>query len=92
MDIIAEVIGEIGLNGLEGTTIPGLWKLLSEKKPPIVNQDDDDMKNFIWNGLCQCDQVEFWWVNKDKEDTSRDDKSLKETHRVEHDNGTYDFL
>ena len=85
MDIIREVIDEIALNGLEGATIPGLWNLLSEKKPPLLNQDDDQMKNFIWNGILQCNQIEFWLVNKDKKKPAKASKHSKEAKAI--DNG-----
>ena len=81
MDIIREVIDEIALEGLEGITIPGLWTLLSEKSPPILNQDDDDMKHFIWNGILQCNQIEFWLVNKDKRKAHKSVKFTKEAQR-----------
>ena len=77
MELIREVIDEIALNGLEGTTIPGLWKQLSEKKPPILNEDDDYMKDFIWNGIIQCKQIEFWFVNKERSNVKSDKNSKK---------------
>ena len=83
MDIIREVIDEIALNGLEGTTIPGLWNLLSEKKPPLLNQDDDLMKSFIWNGILQCNQIEFWLINKDKKKPAKGSRHSKEAKTFE---------
>ena len=83
MDIIKEVIDEIALEGLEGITIPGLWTLLSEKQPPILNQDDDDMKSFIWNGILQCNHIEFWLVNKGKKIPVKNVKCSKESQRQE---------
>lgn len=80
MDIVRRIINDIALAGLEGITLPGLWAMLAEQSPPLLkNDDDDDMKEFIWRSIIQSSQIEFWFVNQAKKITDKNAKKSKKT-------------
>ncbi|ELU11827.1 hypothetical protein CAPTEDRAFT_95451 [Capitella teleta] len=55
------VIEEIGLEGLDGITIPALWLRLSTCQPPFSLKLDPQSKEFIWNEvICPHPEFEFY--------------------------------
>lgn len=65
MDLSLLALEEISLEGLEGTTINGLWKLILKRRPPIKCAIDQWTKPFIWNRLAMSPFIEFFHVNFD---------------------------
>ena len=67
MDLINQALDEIALEGLEGTTIDGLWKLLKESENSLISSEteiDENFKSFIWSGILQCPELEFFLLEE----------------------------
>ncbi|XP_047122572.1 general transcription factor 3C polypeptide 1 isoform X1 [Hydra vulgaris] len=63
MDLIDTAIEELALEGLEGSCLSNLWKLLEERQPPINNPLDQWTKPYIWKKLVECEHVQFYYLD-----------------------------
>ena len=65
MDIVDTAINDIALGGLEGLTLPGLWTWLSQSERPLSVEGDGGLKAFLWRGILQCKELDFWLKDPD---------------------------
>eukprot|EP00794_Sanderia_malayensis_P004613 gene4613-5219_t len=72
------VIDEIALSGLQGLTITDLWQCLMKTEPPLLNTgSDEELKNFLWGCILQCEEIGFFWHNAEKPEVGPEKKKKK---------------
>ena len=65
MDLSLVALEEIAYEGLEGTTLSGLWKLLKKRRPPVKCAIDKWTKSYVWKQLISSPHVDFYHVDFD---------------------------
>ena len=78
---IKSVFTDIALCGLEGIAQTELWTMLKDKEPPLVKEDDKDMKEFIWQRITKSEHLQFWYFDSKKKDLKKGSKSKQKATR-----------
>ncbi|XP_014767991.1 general transcription factor 3C polypeptide 1 [Octopus bimaculoides] len=64
-DFVGDLLDEVALEGLDGTTLNTLWIRLKDR-PNFAFKIDDQSKEFIWNSLVIQDQLQFYELPTDR--------------------------
>lgn len=58
-DFVGDILDEVALEGLDGTTLNTLWIRLKDR-PNFAFKIDDKSKHYVWNIIVVQDQIEFY--------------------------------
>ncbi|GAB1609803.1 general transcription factor 3C polypeptide 1-like [Argonauta hians] len=64
-DFVGDLLDEVALEGLDGTTLSTLWIRLKDR-PNFAFKIDEQSKKFIWNSLVIQDQLQFYELPTDR--------------------------